>query len=149
MATIKEFSGKLNKLAQYFDDQKNQIEVAALSVAESLFEKRIFTHGIDANGQQIGAYADGSYKNLRARLGKRTSFKDLYFDGDLFRSISVGRAGHKNALGFTDPDEAQIADYQEEQTGKTVFTLSEEEKSIMQDVLKEEVNRIIKECFQT
>lgn len=149
MATVKEFSAKLEKLGKCFADQKNRVEVAALSQAEVLLEDRIFNHGIDAKGKQIGAYKEGRYKELRKNAGKRTSFKDLYFHGDLFRSISVGRAGSKNALGFTDRDEAEIGEFQEEQTGKTIFTLSEKEKEIMHDVLIQETNRIVKECFRT
>ncbi len=111
-------------------------------------KKRIFTTGADKDGNLLGEYKSETYLQRRLRKGKNNLNKNLYFDGNLFKSISVGKSGSKNVLGFTDRDEFEIAEFQEEQTGKVIFQNSDDEIKIMQDVLKEQTNRVIKECFQ-
>ena len=60
----------------------------------------------------------------------------MEFDGDLRRSIQVGRSGDRTVLGFVRTESRLIAGYQEKQTKKNIFKLSPAEKKAAIETFK-------------
>lgn len=98
--------------------------LAAAKTAEGEIKARIFNRGGAVNGS-IGKYRSRSYRKVRAKAGRQTGYKDLEFEGDLRRSIQTGKRRDGAVVGFTNAKSAKIAGYQEDQTGKTIFKLSD------------------------
>lgn len=145
--TFQSFIGRLEKLKTVIAEKKDMIEVNALNAMHRLMSNRVFKNGLDVNKNPIGPYSP-RYREIRRRLGLAYLNKNMYFDGDLFRSVQVGKAKSKNALGFTDQDEADIAAINEEREDTIIFEPNEAEIQIAEDILKEQSEKVIRECFR-
>lgn len=99
--------------------------LAAAKTAEGIIKRRIFNEGQAVSGR-IGAYRSRSYRVKRNKAGRQTGYKDLEFEGDLRRAIQAGKSSKGAVLGFVNDKAAQISIYQEDQTGKKIFKLSED-----------------------
>lgn len=90
--------------------------VAGLNAGMGAMKRRIFNQSLDATGESLGPYYSEQYARDRRREGRQTEHKDLEFDGTLRRSIEVVTINNTRAeVRFTNPEEAQIARYQEQQ----------------------------------
>lgn len=87
---------------------------------------RIFNKG-GAVSAPIGRYRSRSYRKKRSKAGRQTGYKDLEFDGDLRRSIQTGKRKTGAVIGFDNDRAKDIAGYQEDQTGKKIFKITDSE----------------------
>ena len=101
------------------------------------------------------------YQKKRLGAGRQIAKKDLEFDGSLRRSIeTVNGEGNKVTVAITNPENAKIARYQEQQIGNIragqhpnngtaepaeIFIFSKEEF----DLVKEQGNRLIAEVIKS
>ena len=90
---------------------KDKWAYLALSRVEADMKTRVFNEGKDINEVGLGKYSP-KYAKYRKDNSKQISFKDLEFDGDLRRSIQVGRSGDRTVLGFVRTESRLIAGYQ-------------------------------------
>lgn len=87
---------------------------------------RIFNKG-GAVDSKIGKYRSRSYRKKREKAGRQTGFKDLEFNGDLRRSIQTGKRSTGAVIGFDNGRAKQIAQYQQDQTDKDIFSITDSE----------------------
>lgn len=108
--------------------------------AEMLF--RIHNEGKATGGDLIGPYRSAQYIQRRLTKGLRVDTKDLQFEGNLLRSLVVdlGPDG-RPALGFNAHIYRIIAGAQEDQTGKVIYTPSDQE---IENSLKEYIETLRK-----
>lgn len=147
----KAITKKFDSIISCIAESKNRVEVAALEHGMGLMLKRIFTYGIALDGNDMGPYSE-AYLAKRIRARKINTVKNLYFEGNLFRSIQVGTYRGKNVIGFTDNDMAQIAEYQEEsdiQVNRPIFGFTETETEETMRILREQVAEVLKKCLIT
>ncbi len=131
MALAERIIQKLNRLTKTLVNGKSRIEVGALVATSGVYKKRIFNRAQATDGSDIGSYKSKSYKAKRKSRGRQTSKKDLFFEGDLFRSIQVGRSGSENVIGYLRNQERRIARFQEQQTRKDIFGISKNEVNVL------------------
>lgn len=89
-------------------------------------------------------YLPQGYKELREIQGRQTNHVDWRYSGSLEKSIEVVREDDKNVLiAITDGDESAKRKGLEERSKQTVFTPSASDMKRYEDVMAEEVERII------
>ena len=124
----------MGRARRIFDAAKNaggNALFVALSRGEAEMKRRIFNDGKASDGTLIGSYRSDSHIAKRRARGRQIVKKDLQFEGDLIRSLQVGREGKAVVLGFTLDRERIKADGNEQQTGKRIFKLSKDEKILV------------------
>lgn len=127
-------AGELSGIIQEFSGRVEAAEVAALERINGEMKARIFQNGLASDGTPLdtfstpalGRYSRG-YGLKRQKAGRRTDAKDLEFHGDLRKSIAVGKTGQSNVIGFQYDAARLIAEGQEKQTRKKIWTPSDEE----------------------
>ena len=105
----------------------SQYEIAALSSLQGLYIQRIFNDRKATDGSSLGKYLSRSHIAKRKAAGRQTAEKDLEFQGDLRRSIKIGTSNGINVMGFVTDMSRLIAQGQEAQLKKAVFTPSDDE----------------------
>lgn len=152
---LESIANKIDSVIECIIKDRQVIEVAALEQGNALMSARIFGSegGFSLDGSELGEYSD-AYLRKRLRNNKGSNLnKNLIYDGNLFRSIQIGRSNNKKtALGFTDQDLADIARFQEEsdvQVNEPIFGFNSEEMEICLEVIKNGVQQSLKRCFKT
>jgi hypothetical protein len=110
--------------------------------AEAEFVRRVYTDGKDSNGNLLGSYRS-KHKQARVNKGLQTQNKDLNFDGDLLRGTTTGEQDGKAVFGIATDRLRLIAEGQEGQTGKDIFSLSKAEKDLVFKTILAETNRLL------
>lgn len=120
-------------------------EICTSMIAETF--DRIHVDGKKADGSQLGQYST-SYLNLRQKAPyKRGSDPKviLVLTADMSNNYSIVPLSEKEyALGFTNPTEAQKADWLEERYGK-IWALTEQELEGVRNIVQEFINKAFKE----
>lgn len=112
---------------------------AAAAAVLPKMKTRIFIEGKKADGTQIGTYAN-SYLRTRERNQRGKSKKViLSLTRQLENDISVINEGNGYAIGFKNPDKAEIAIYLEEKYQAHIFSelTTEEERFAIEAALLE------------
>lgn len=146
---LKEVANKFEKLGICIGENKNVIEISALSDSIAAFKFRVFGNlgGFDEQGKGLGDYSKAYLKKRRLK-GKNNEQKNLVFDGNLRNSIEVGIAEGKNVFGFTDLKLEEIARFQEQQLNTDIFGVNDDEVKIANDKMSEGILQVINECFK-
>jgi len=98
----------------------------ALNRINAEMTNRIFTDGKSTDLVPLGQYSP-KYGKYRRQNNRQDDYKDLEFNGDLRRSLQVGKSGVKFSLGFATTAQKLIAVYQERQTNKNIFRANKAE----------------------
>jgi hypothetical protein len=94
-------------------------------------------------GRRLAVFP-GGYKQLRRVQGFQTAYVDLEVNGDLRRSIVVGKSGTDNVIGFFNDDQRIIGRAQEDRFKKDIFAISTKELKEMDRAFIREVDAILK-----
>jgi len=105
----------------------NDFEIAALSSLQGSYLQRIHNDRKATDGSSLGRYRSEQYKKKRRERGRQTEEKDLEFHGDLRRSVKIGKSRNNNVMGFDRDLSRLIASGQQEQIGKEVHVVSNDE----------------------
>lgn len=125
---MKEFDEKfISQVTDTIIKGENDFEIAALSSVQGLYLQRIHNDRKATDGTSLGRYRNDYYKQKRRNAGRQVEEKDLEFHGDLRRSVKIGTSGTANVMGFDNDLSRLIATGQEEQIGKEVFMVSDDE----------------------
>ncbi|MGV6816117.1 MAG: hypothetical protein ACWA44_02470 [Thiotrichales bacterium] len=119
------------------------IQLVAMKRAEGEMKLRVFANSQATDGSSLGQYKSDGHVKKRQDLGRQTARKDLVLFGDLQRSIVTGNQGGKAVLGFTTNKQRTIAEGQERQIGKDVFSLSEDTIDLVFDTAWGEVQNLL------
>jgi hypothetical protein len=111
----------------------NDFEIAALSSLQGLYLQRIHNDRKATDGSSLGQYRSIQYKKKRQAKGRQVGEKDLEFYGDLRRSVKIGKSGNNNVMGFDRDLSRLIAEGQQEQIGKEVHVVSNDELKDMDE----------------
>lgn len=129
--------------------------VNAMQIALATFKRRIFTQGKDNKEGQIGTYKSKYYKKRREENNLITAYKNLSFNGTLENSVQFGtiQKGKTYVIGIVSRKSkktttAKIAGYQEQQTNKVIFKLSEKEKKEINTNIQKTISMYMKEIFK-
>jgi len=122
-------------------------EVVATTTAQGDIIRRIFNEGKRTDGASIGLYTSPPYKRRRESEGRQTKYVDLQFSGDLFNSIGIGQFNGNAAVGIKSEKENDIANHNETRYG-TIFTASDEEKAIAQQVARDYMFNALKNIIK-
>lgn len=106
---------------------------AALSVF-AIHKPRIFEQGRDANGNLIGQYVDGPYKELRREKGRETGFVNLSMTEQMKRDYQPSLTGLVG-YGFTNQFNLDKSYWNEERYDKEIFALSDAEATMFIDLV--------------
>lgn len=151
MATVTpiQFARKMNNLKRCFDSNKKQIVLPAMKLAEGLLKKRIFNEGKASDGARIGSYSQLSgWRKIRESKGRQVAYKDLFFNGDLQRNITVGTNKGDFVLGFASDKFRKIMEGQEQQTSKDIINLTKEEVDKVSKLLGKEFSQCLEQSFK-
>lgn len=110
-------------------------EAAAIFLAE--FSDRVFNKGLTAKETSIGRYSE-AYAEVRKQYGLQTTYVDLTFTTDLFRSI----VQDKNTVIFKNEYGQDISAENERIFKKKIFEPSDKEREIAIEVMTKEVNKL-------
>jgi len=149
----------------------NEIYPKAIEKATRSLKLRIFTRGLDANGNEIGNYSTkeiivsknvfvkpsafkpqrnkkamklvNGYKELKQIQNLKSEKVNLVYSGKLKNSLQ----SNKNIIGFTDSKESEIARNNENRYGKTIFGLSDDEKLKLSRNISSEMRKLQKKYF--
>lgn len=149
--TPDEYLRFVNTIPGFIQDNRSSIQEAGFNSVIAQHKNRIFLEGKSSNGSPIIAKAkqprEGVYSKShgrkRRKRQKRTDKIYLFFEGDLFRSIQVGKSGDEVVLGFVDDKNADIASSHEQYRGQEIFKLSNSEISIMQEGAIAEIQYLV------
>ena len=119
-----------------------------MKLYEGLSKYRIFNEGKASDNNLIGNYRSLSYKKARQARGRQTGYKDLEFEGDLRRSLTVGTNGDDFVFGFATDKARLIGGAQEKQTGKEIFNPTNEEIKKINKQLVNSINQCLKDVFK-
>lgn len=141
---IRSFLNNLSKL-----QQTKEIELGGINLLRSALVGRVFNNsgGFATDETPLGNYSE-SYLSKRLRKGKKNILKNLYYSGDMFRSIVTGQIGEKSAVGFDNKELAEIARFQEDsdiQVNRPIFTPTVEEQNIVKEFIVEALIEKLKE----
>jgi len=151
---------QLKRVDVCLSDLKGFVVIPALNAALGGLLFRIFNEGKATDNSLIGQppiaiklHSGGVYSeshgNERQEQGRRTDLKDLQFTGRLFNSIIVGEDNNGNPeIGFDDSFRREIAEYQEEQTSKTIFKLGDSEIESLESALQAGIKASIEKCLK-
>lgn len=117
---------------------------AAALAALPKMRNRIFVEGKKADGTQIGTYAN-SYLRTREANKRGTSTKViLSLTRQLENDLSVVANGDGYAIGFKNPEKAEIAVHLEEKYQAHIFTaLTAEEERVAVDAALFEIRKLL------
>jgi hypothetical protein len=150
---LKVFVNKLNNTEDCLKSD-GTIELASLQVLKKAILDRVFNKdgGVATDETPLGEYRSLNYLGRRRNKNFTNILKNLYFNGDMFRSIVTGTKGDRIGLGFDNKDIAEIARHQEDsenQVDKPVFYPTAEEIELVREDLRQNIINKIKECFRT
>lgn len=126
---------------------------AALKRLEGEMKRRIHQQGQSSDGTQLSTFAEkkdpaGYYSkqwgSKRRRFGRTVSKKDLQFYGDLLRAHTVGTFNDRFVYGFLYDMARIIAEGQEGQTRKPIFSISDRERDLVVQIYSE---RLVQDIF--
>lgn len=139
---------KLNELAKAISENTPEIIQEVALNAKALIQERIQETGNNAQEQSLNAYSE-SYKKIRSKRGFETSFTNLTFTGEMWRSTSIidtNQQGNKYVVsigGNTSITKDKIL-WNSERYGDILKTSSAEEDKLASQV-NESLNQIIKQ----
>lgn len=117
----------------------------AMARGQGDVSRRVFNDGRATDGNDIGQYASGAYREKKVSRGQRVDKVRLQYNGDLRNSFIAGNDNQGNpALGFTKTSERLKAQGNTEYRGKKIFQPSEKEIKTMQKIVVQQVRELIK-----
>lgn len=129
----------LNSLSNL--QKTKEIEIGGINLLRAVLVGRVFNNlgGLATDETPLGKYSE-PYLAKRIRRGKLNILKNLYFAGDLFRSIVTGQVDNKSAVGFDNKELSEIARFQEDsdlQVNRPIFTPTVEEQNLVKEYIVE------------
>lgn len=99
----------------------------------------------------FGSQTDFSeYELLRIKSGRQVRYKDLELTGTLKRGIITAKVSPtKVVCSIPSASLFKISQYQQEQTGKTIFALSNEERQLLKTNTSEALKQIYVRVFNS
>lgn len=143
--SIKALKSKLEKLNQCLEDENNEGNLTALNSTLDVYKKRMLA-GLDSNLETLGKYVS-YWKKIRDKKGKQTNYKDLFFEGNMYRDIQTGTSGGQLAIGFLTDKSRLIMQGQENFVDSNIRSLSKEEKKILSESINEQRKITIERCL--
>ena len=148
------FEDQIKKFEQSIEEIPSIIADAELYAAqESEVQLLLRTFAVggsgvkDTTGKALSKYSE-QYAKKRERAGLQTANKELVFSKDssaIKDNISIGLSDGKAALGHVNERGYLISTYQEEREGVIIFQLSDSEKAIVADKVKQYVMKRLRE----
>lgn len=158
-----EFSVMISELNQITKTDRAMRTALNTVLAEQ--KRRIFSSGNDANNAQIGTYStkpisiakkdqakqtgkthfEGGYAEYKTLIGRNPGKVILRNTDQMMMDYGVLVLGQdKYGLGFTNDTNGDKSEWMEEKYQKDIFAESEFEGQIVENVLNQELDRIIK-----
>lgn len=131
-----------DKLKRILDSIDSVIEKSVQDATQTILRDssvRIFNKGKDKENQQIGTYSE-SYKKIKEKKGRQTSFVDLTFTSALSKSI----AANENQVYFSNDYGVKVAGYNETRFKKRIFAPSDEERKLVIEFINEDLAKLWK-----
>lgn len=116
----------IEKIINSIDKVIDNVAEFHIEQAKSMLLNRVFEENTNASGVSFGKYTSKSYIEYRKKRGRQTSKVDLQLEGNLLKSIVVGKTDDGYQLFFNNSEQKKIAGYQDIRYGKT-FEISEAE----------------------
>lgn len=126
---------------------------AALKRFEGEIKRRIHQQGKASDETALSTYAEKKdpagfyskqYGAKRRRFSRTVSKKDLQFDGNLLRAHTVGTFKGRYVYGFLTDRARRIAEGQQDQTRKEIFSTSDRERRLITTIYSE---RLVQDVF--
>lgn len=148
MAKSNEIGNKLEASIPDIEKLVFDSELLAAQTANSLLLARVFNDGAkDINYRDLKGYSK-AYAKRREKLRLQVQKKDLIVTNALHLSIQVGTTNNKPAMGFLTERSSLISEYQEKQAAIPIFQLSDDEREIVKNDVKEFVLNGIREIIK-
>ena len=112
-------------------------------------EKHLFRNVNTKSGKKTLALIEGGYKKFRELNSLQSGYVDLEFKGDLKFSIIVGEFNGEKVLGFANEKQFLKAKGLEEHFKKYIFTPTQEEIELAQEVFYDYIREKIQQTFDT
>jgi len=149
-----QFSKVMLSVSQALKDPNTGVGAALFNaglIAASDMEQRVFQRGETITGEQL-YYLSDRYKSKREKFGRQVDYKDFYFSGNLFNSLTfIETSNQRVVYGFSSPDTAEVAWGVTDQIGlKTsdVFGLSIKEREFAKEQFIKGVSAIINKAVK-
>lgn len=137
------FSNYLQRVKKVVAIKSDGIQIAALKGLEGSFKTRIFNNGKASDGKGIGKYSK-SYAIKRRKRGLQTAYVDQQFEGNLLRSIQVGKSQGKNVMGFINTLQKNIAEDNQRRFKKQIYKVSQQEAKDIRDTWAFQLRKVIR-----
>ena len=139
---------RLNELAKLIAENTPDMTQTAALTAKALIQERIQELGEDANEVALTPYSD-EYVNVRNKKGYETTFTNLTFTGQMWRSTGIVNEG-ATAKGYTveigggDATAKNKVQWNSERYGD-ILRVSKKEETQLQVQINEQLNDFIKQ----
>lgn len=137
--------GILGNISECVNVARDRAYFFALTNLLANMKKRIFEEGKASDGSLIGRYQliPGRHRRKRVANNRQVGYVDLFFDGDLAKSVQVFKIDGNHAIAFSFRKFRLIAEGNEGQRKKKIFAPTDEE--VQEAIL--DVGRFFKEEF--
>lgn len=92
-------------------------------------------------------YYEGGYSEFRRDVNRQSERIDLSLTGDMETSITTGKTEKGAAIGFSDPEKAELARNHEKRFGGAIFAASGEESDRLIEAITEAAKRAVRNLF--
>lgn len=144
----------MTAVAQALKDPNTGVSAALFNagvIAASDMEQRVFQRGETTTGEQL-YYLSDRYKKKRQKFGRQIDYKDFYFSGNLFNSLTFIETNSRRVVyGFSSADTAEVAFGVTDQIGlrtSDVFGLSQKETEFAKEQFVKGVSTIINKAVK-
>ena len=155
--TPQDFNSRLKKLKECVLESVDRIEIVALNEMNANIKNRVFRDGLATNetlisskviakNPRVGAYSKTQGRK-RAKRNRRNDKVNLFLDGNLDASLSVGIDNGDNVIKFDDPELGKIARYQEKYRKQKIWSPSDNETELSIETVDEELSIVVRECL--
>lgn len=153
MATLKQTDRALKSLVRTLDKQLTPaVQGVTATQAMAILKQRVFNQGRATDGGLIKRGYSKGWQKKRKSKGFQTSYVDLQFSGDLFKSIKVGKSGNDTVLGFTNEKTLVYARANEERyknAEDTIFALNNKESDEAFKAAQKAFDKIVDRWLKT
>ena len=125
------------------------IKIPYQGVNNSRFKKKGKPKGKDKKAKETKEtmYFVGGYSEFRKKAGRQNDKVDLSLSGELARNVIVGKKGDSIVIGISTSENVKKAESLEKMYKKTIFKLTNEEKSLFLRIINRELETLFKNIF--
>lgn len=126
----------IDKIINSIDKVIDNVAEFHIEQAKSMLLNRVFEENKNAKGISFGKYTSQSYIEYRKKRGRQTSGVDLQLEGNLLKSIVVGKTDDGYQLFFNNDEQKKIGRYQDKRYGETFKISDSEHKELLKKSLQ-------------